>query len=252
MSRSLEFKDLFSQQSVDYARYRPSYPDPLFRYLSSLVGEHQLAWDCGTGNGQAALQLAEYFDQVIATDPSAKQIAHATQHPKVEYRVDSAEKSTLNYQSVDLVTSAQAFHWFRQTEFFDEVHRVLKPQGVLAFWCYGLAQISPEIDQIVMKLYRDILGDYWEPERKQVEEGYRNAYLPMKEITPQKFEMTAEWDLEHLVGYLNTWSALQAYIKKNQTNPLEELFNSLQEAWGSNKTRTVKWELALRVARKTT
>jgi SAM-dependent methyltransferase len=251
MSRPPEFKDLFSHQSTDYVRYRPTYPESLFRYLSSLVSSHELAWDCGTGNGQAAIQLTEFFDKVIATDPSAKQISKAIQHPKVEYRTDTAEKSTLNRSSVDLITVGQAFHWFHQHEFFDEVQRILKPQGILAFWCYGLAQITPEIDSIVFKLYRDILGDYWEKERQLIEEGYQNILLPMKELKAPKFEMTAEWDLEHLVGYLSTWSALQTYIQKNQSNPLETVFNSLQKAWDSKKTRTIKWELGLRVGQKT-
>jgi SAM-dependent methyltransferase len=245
-----EFKDLFSRQSAEYARFRPTYPDLLFQYLASLVDKHDLAWDCGTGNGQAAVRLTHSFEHVLATDLSAKQVSSAVRHPKIEYRVGSAEKSSLSDQSVDLITGAQAFHWFHPEEFFAEARRVLKPGGVLAFWCYGLCRITPEVDSIILRLYRETLGGYWEPERKQVEEGYRNARLPLQEIAPPPFEITAEWGLEHLIGYLHTWSALQAYLQKNSSNSLEATFRNLRSAWGNAGTRTIRWELALRVGRK--
>ncbi len=245
----MNFKDLFSKQSGDYARFRPTYPASLFQYLASIAEAHKLAWDVGTGNGQAAVALAGHFEHVIATDPSEKQILSAQKHPKVEYRVGSAEKTTVADQSADLITVAQAFHWFRQEEFFSEARRVLKPGGVLAFWCYSLAKITPEIDAVVLDLYSEILGPFWEPERKQVENGYKNAQMPFEEVIPPRFEMTAEWSLEHLVGYLGTWSALQTYLKMNNTNPLEAIFPKLQAAWGNVKTRPVCWELGLRVGR---
>jgi ubiquinone/menaquinone biosynthesis C-methylase UbiE len=249
MGTTSDFKDLFSRQSTDYARFRPTYPDALFKYLASIVEGHSLAWDCGTGNGQAAVKLADYFERVTATDPSAKQLSSAEKHPKVEYLVGSAERTTFSNESVDLITVAQAFHWFNQHEFFAETHRVLKPGGALAFWCYGLARISPEVDAVVLRLYKDRLENYWEPERLLVEEGYKNIQIPFKEITPPLFEMRAEWNLEHLVGYLGTWSALQTYIQKNGSNPLEELFPDLRTAWGATKTRPVTWNLSLRVGK---
>ena len=249
VSSPSDFKDLFSRQAGEYARFRPTYPAKLFQYLASLVDAHDLAWDCGTGNGQAALQLAEHFERVIATDPSAKQISSASRHAKIEYRVGSAENTSLADHSVSLITVAQAFHWFKQDEFFAEAHRVLKAKGILALWSYELCQITPEIDAVVHRLYTDILGSHWEPERKLVEEGYRNVRLPMHEIKPPAFEMTAAWSLEHLLGYLNTWSALQTYIQKNHSNPLEMIFGDLRAAWGEATTRPVRWELALRVCR---
>jgi ubiquinone/menaquinone biosynthesis C-methylase UbiE len=249
MPQTTEFKDLFSRQSTDYAKFRPHYPDTLFQYLASLTNDHSTAWDCGTGNGQAAVKLAEHFQRVIATDPSAKQISSATPHSKVEYRVGSAEKTTFDNHSIDLITVAQAFHWFKHDDFFAEAERILRPKGVLAFWCYELCTITPEIDAVVMKLYQGVLGSYWEPERKLVEAGYKSIQMPMQEITPPAFEMKAEWNLEHLVGYLSTWSALQTYIQKNQSNPLEASFNDLKNAWGDVGLRPVRWELALRVGR---
>lgn len=257
MNSTSGFKDLFSRQSVDYAKFRPAYPDILFRYLSSLcepgcpegVGVHSLAWDCGTGNGQAAIKLADYFDKVIATDPSAKQLSSAIQHGQVEYRVGSAEKTTFADQSVNLITVAQAFHWFKQREFFEECRRVLKSKGILAFWCYNLCKITPEVDSVVLHRYKDVLGPYWEKERQLVEEGYRHVRMPLQEITPPNFEMAAEWSLGHLIGYLGTWSALQSYIDKNKKNPLETAFPDLKAAWGDVNTRTVRWKLALKVGR---
>lgn len=244
-----QFKELFSAQSGDYARFRPTYPDSLFAYLASLVDERATAWDCGTGSGQAALKLADRFARVIATDPNGKQLENAAKHPRVEYRMGPAESSGLPDYSIDLVTAAQAFHWFRQDKFFNEVRRVLRPRGILAVWCYGLAEITPDIDAVVYRLYKGILGDYWEKERRLVEEGYKNARLPFQEIAPPSFEMTAEWGLDHWVGYLRTWSALQTYIKKNGTNPLDLVYGDLTAAWGLAQTRPVRWNLALRLGR---
>jgi SAM-dependent methyltransferase len=243
------YKDLFSGQSTDYAKFRPRYPDALFRYLASLVDQRDTVWDCGTGNGQAALKLTEHFAKVIATDPSEKQLASAEKNPRIEYRIAPAEASGLPDRSVDLITAAQAFHWFKQDEFFTEARRVLKPHGALAIWCYELAKITPEIDAVVHRLYKGILGPYWEKERQLVEEGYKHVHIPGHEITPPKFEMNAVWSLEHLIGYLSTWSALQTYLKKNGDNPLEKIYPDLKSAWGGEITLPVSWDLGLRVGR---
>lgn len=245
----MQFKDLFSNQSTDYAKFRPTYPPELFSYLASLVPEKKTVWDCGTGNGQAALSWTEYFDQVMATDPSEKQIQSAAPHPKIKYSVASAEDSHLPSQSVNLVSVAQAFHWFDQNRFLHEAQRVAQPGAILAIWCYQMAQVSPEVDREVWFLYENILGPYWDPERKMVEEGYRNVQLPLQEISTPPFELKAQWQFEHLIGYLGTWSALQKFITQNQRNPLEESFEKLRAAWGSVTAREVRWQMGLRVWR---
>lgn len=245
----MKFKDLFSGHSQDYAKFRPHYPKELFSYLSSLVAEREQAWDCGTGNGQAAIELANYFSCVRATDPSMKQLESATTHEKVIYSQAKAEDSGLNDQSVSLVTVAQAFHWFEQDRFFSEVRRVVRPKGVMAIWCYELAEIQPDVDAVMMKLYDGILGPYWEKERKLVDEGYRKVHFPFERIVSPVFDMKAHWSLEHYIGYLGTWSGRQNFLKKEGYDPLELLFPEFEKAWGMDSKKPVSWPVALHVFR---
>ena len=178
MSATPSYKDLFSGHASEYARYRPTYPAALFEWLSAQASARGTAWDCGTGNGQAAVALAAYFESVVAPDPSEKQIASSTIHPRVCYSVAAAEDSGLASGSVDLITVAQAFHWFRHDAFFTEARRVGCSGAVLAFWCYELALITPEIDEAVFSFYKGEMGPYWELPRKLVETGYRTIPLP--------------------------------------------------------------------------
>jgi SAM-dependent methyltransferase len=242
----MSFKDLFSQQAKEYAKYRPTYPKELFSYLSSIVPDHEVVWDCGTGNGQAALALTEFFSHIIATDPSQLQLQQAVKNPKIDYRICSAEKTDLVDKSISLITVAQAFHWFRQEDFFTEVKRVAKPGAILALWCYELTKINEEADRIVNHLYRDILGECWDPARKLVEEGYRNEKVPFQELNALGFELSANWAVEDFLGYLSTWSALQKYKNKVGTDPLIDLAPSLEAVYGSGK-QIVSWPLSLRV-----
>jgi SAM-dependent methyltransferase len=245
-----QYKDLFSTQAGDYARFRPHYPSALFKQLGKLCAAHELAWDCGTGNGQAAVALAPYFKKVIGTDPSEKQLESAVPHEKVEYRRAGAEVSGIEAGSVDLITVAQAFHWFRQEEFFAECSRVAKPGCLLAVWCYELTVISPEVDRVVKVLYEDVLGSYWDPARKRVEEGYRNEVFPFPEITGPKVSMGAEWTLPDLIGYLGTWSSFQKYYKEKGFDPRVPLMPNFIKAWGNqNVPKNVSWPLSLRLFR---
>lgn len=243
------FKDHFSGHAADYTRYRPAYPRALFAWLAQQASGHGLAWDCATGNGQAALGLAEFFDTVIATDASANQIAAASPHPRLRYAVAPAEATALDAHSVDLVTVGQALHWFDFPAFYAEVARVLKPGGVLAAWSYGLMQVSPAIDAAVWRLYEPITGAYWPPERRYVEAQYRTLPFPCAEITPPPFAMAAPWTLEQLMGYLGTWSAVQRYRQATGRDPLALIADELAVAWGEADTRQVVWPLSLRVGR---
>jgi SAM-dependent methyltransferase len=244
----MTFKDHFSKQAADYAKFRPRYPRELFEYLGGIAPSRLLAWDCATGNGQAAVELAEVFDRVIATDASEKQIANAQPHERVEYRVAPAENSGLQSATVDLIMVAQALHWFGLARFYEEARRVLKNNGVLVASAYKFSHITPEIDQLVnYRYYGEVVGRFWPSERVLVEK-FEELPFPFSKIQTPSFEMIAQWNLEHLVGYLRSWSATQRFIAANQRDPLDEIADELRAAWGNTKqTRRVIWPLTLRV-----
>ena len=245
---NMNFKDHFSRHASDYARYRPEYPVALYEFLAQSVKRHELAWDCGTGNGQAALGLAQYFDRVIATDPSAEQIRNAAPHEKINYVVAPAEQTEIPSRSVDLITVAQAVHWFDMERFYQEARRVLKPDGTLVLWCYGLSRINPAIDQVVQHYYTNIVGPYWPPERRFIDEKYQTIPFPFVEFPAPEFYMKAEWDLNEFMGYLHTWSATQRFQQKNEQNPLDIVHRLLVKTWGEPQTRqTVRWPVYLRM-----
>jgi SAM-dependent methyltransferase len=157
--------DHFSGHAADYAKARPSYPPELFAWLAQQCAGHDLTWDCGTGNGQAARALAEHFRRVHATDLSAEQIAQAEPDPRIDYLAAPAEVSGLPDRCCDLVTVAQALHWFCGEPFYAEVQRVLKPGGVFAAWTYTLLRGEAELNAIVEDFYRNTIGPWWPPER---------------------------------------------------------------------------------------
>ncbi len=245
-----DFPDHFSTQAADYARFRPTYPPALFDYLATVAPGRQLAWDCGTGNGQAALALAQHFERVLATDASAEQIARAVPHPQIEYQVQRAEDVDLAPGSADLVTVAIAVHWFDLELFYSAVRRVLAPQGVLAVWTYHLPQIDPQIDLIVRRFYGEILGSYWPEPLKYVDQGYRTLPFPFDELTPPEIAMRATWELDHLVGFFSSWSATQRYQAEHGRHPLRLIWPELSAAWGAAGTqRELRWPLHIRVGR---
>jgi SAM-dependent methyltransferase len=248
----MTFKDHFSKQAADYANFRPGYPQELFDYLGSIAPTRQLAWDCATGSGQAAVGLATVFDRVIATDASEKQIANAQPHPRVEYRLSPAENSGLQSATVDLIMVGQALHWFDLDGFYREARRILKDKGVLAASAYNLLEIDPPIDEIVRRYYHEVVGPFWAPERKVVE-TFAEIPFPFHEIRLPKFEMRAQWNLDHLIGYLRTWSASQRFMEAKHTDPVEQINESLRTAWGdATQTRKIIWPLTIRVGVKGT
>lgn len=257
-----KFKDLFSSNSKEYASSRPTYPRSLFEFLVGLVRYRNLAWDCATGNGQAAVFLSEHFEQVIASDASKEQIENAQPRDNIRYEVFPAEKTTLVDNSVDLITIAQALHWFDLDEFYKEVKRVLRKDdnggdtngsGVIAAWAYGLHSITTEIDDITHLLYEDILGSYWPKERKIVENRYQDISFPFQEIDMPVFQIELDWTLSELIGYLYTWSSVQKFIEKNNSDPIKQIYDDLAAAWGDKNTwhkrRRVVWPIYIRVGR---
>ncbi|UKT63744.1 class I SAM-dependent methyltransferase [Pedobacter mucosus] len=242
-------KDNFSTQAAAYSIYRPTYPQELYDYLLSLVNDKNVAWDCATGNGQVARILAQHFNAVFATDISENQLSNALQLPNITYKVESAEKTAFENQSFDLITVAQAIHWFDFEAFYTEVKRTLKPNGLLAVMGYGIMFIDKRIDVVVHKLYEDILGKYWDPERKYIEEGYQTIPFPFNEIATPSFQIKTQWTFDQLIGYLNTWSSLQHYKKANDRNPLEYMFTEFKEAWGDDAEKAVNFPILLRVGK---
>ncbi len=244
----MPFKDRFSGHASEYAQFRPHYPRPLFQYLADIAPERSCVWDCATGNGQAAVALAEFFDRIVATDASEKQIANAEAHNKISYRVASAERSELSSASLDLITVAQALHWFERYAFYAEAKRVLKPNGVLAVWCYNLFKISPEIDRLVAGFYAETLGPYWDFERKLVETEYSTIDFPFDELAPPAFHMEAEWTLDQVLGYLRTWSATKNFMADRGVDPVTELSGPLQSLWGNAEaTKIIAWPIGMRI-----
>lgn len=242
-------KDNFSTQSELYARFRPTYPEELYQFLYSLVETKDTAWDCGTGNGQVAQELSKHFKEVYATDISEKQIRNAIQRNNIFYKGESAEKTSFPDKTFDLITVAQAIHWFNFDLFYKEVKRTIKPNGILAVIGYGLLNIDEETDKIITKFYHEIVGTYWDKERKYVDEDYQTIPFPFKEIKAPQLYNTYKWSLEQLIGYLNTWSAVQHYINANNQNPVELVYEDLQEIWKGKTTKTVKFPILLRIAR---
>jgi SAM-dependent methyltransferase len=249
-----QFPDHFSKQSREYARYRPLYPAELYEYLASLTPEHDRAWDVGTGNGQAAIGLAQHYRSIIATDPSKQQIALATPHERVTYRVATAEHSAIEDRSIDLVTVALAVHWFDLDRFYAEVQRVLRPHGVLAVWCYNLTGITPAVDAVMESYYHDVLGEFWPPQIRWVDEHYQTLPFPFAEFAAPEFALEAMWSLNDLFGYLSSWSAAQKYKAAYGIDPLDTKRAEFDAAWsapalGAEINRVVRWPIYLRVGK---
>ena len=242
-------KDNFSTQAAEYAIYRPTYPDNLCDFLFKLVSHKDAAWDCATGNGQVASVLAQHFQHVYATDISEKQLSQALPLPNVVYKVESSDQVNVPDQSFDLITVAQAIHWFNFNAFYSEVKRTLKPNGIIAVIGYGLMSIDKKVDQVIYKLYEEILGKYWDSERRYIEEGYKTIPFPFEEIVAPHFQIKTTWNFNQMIGYLNTWSSLQHYKKANDRNPLEYVLTELKEAWGDDAEKDVRFPVLLRVGK---
>lgn len=246
----MKFQDHFSTQAVGYAKARPTYPAELFAELARLAPGRGLAWDAGSGNGQAAVALAEHFEQVVATEPSEAQLASAQAHPRVTYHRSAETAPMLAEASVDLVTVAQAAHWFDRTQFYAEVQRVLRPGGVVALWTYALCHITPEIDAVVGRLYADIVGAYWPPERVHTETGYRDFAFPFAEFPFPQFAMELDWTAAAFVAYLRTWSSVARYQKAHAgEEPVALIESELSGLWGAT-ARRVRWPLSGRIGRR--
>lgn len=246
----MEFKDYFSTQAEEYAKYRPKYPPELFEYLAALVNEHKTAWDSATGSGQAAQGLTGYFEKIIATDASEAQLKHAHAHKKIDYRVAVSEDSKIESDSIDLITVATAIHWINTDKFFPEVKRVAKPGAVIAIWTYADSEITNDINRIMKRYSKEIIGKHWPPENTKAWNFEEMTPFPFERIKTPDFKIENNWSLKEFLNYLYTWSATQNYIRNTGVNPLEELHDKLEKLWGGEDNhRKISWKLHIKAGR---
>ena len=243
-------KDLFSQQSDVYSKFRPDYPLELFQYILSFVNKRESAWDCGTGNGQAAKVLADYFQIVEASDMSSGQLEKAIQKQNIHYTVCTAEHTSYKDSSFDLITVATAYHWFNHEAFRKEVLRVAKNGAVLAVWAYNLVQFEDdEVNKVIQHLYYDIVYPYWDVGRRHVEDAYQHVPFNYELLPTKDFNIHLNWSFDQLWGYLQSWSAVQTYINKNGTSPLELVKDQMKNAWRNNEAKSLRFPLFLKLGR---
>ncbi|MGO4551537.1 class I SAM-dependent methyltransferase [Lysobacter sp. 2RAF19] len=244
------FKDHFSAVAAQYAQARPDYPPQLYGWIESIVMVHGLAWEPGCGSGQATRDLAPMFDRVHATDPSAAQIAQAHGPSNVTFRVEPGEATTLGDGTADAVCVAQALHWFDQSTFFAECARVLKPGGVLLAWGYQDMIAPVELDA-ALQPFRDAIEPYWPPERRLIDEAYRDFAFPFDWIEPPVFELRAQWNLARMLGYFASYSATKRYIDANGSDPVAAHADAIAQAWGDpDMIRVLRWPMFVHARRK--
>ena len=245
----MSVKDYFSGHAKGYAAFRPVYPDELYAFILKHVNRTKKAWDCGTGNGQVAKRLAENFERVDATDISQNQIGQAPPVENISYHVCPAEQTSFPNNHFDLVTVAQALHWFELDKFYAEVKRVTVGGGVIAVWGYSLNTVNKNVDELTLDFYSNTVGPYWDPARRMVENRYEDLPFPFDPIPFPGFAITLLWTLAEYIGYLRTWSATQAYIRANNTDPTDGLFHKLQAYWGPEEIKSVTFPLFGRMGR---
>lgn len=242
-------KDNFSSASDQYARYRPTYPQEFFNYLNSIVPNKNNAWDCGTGNGQVALELAKTFNHVQATDISRSQVNNALPANNITYSVQPAESTSFENGLFDLIVVAQAIHWFHFERFYPEVRRTAGKEALLCVVGYSRPEVSKEIDQIITGFYTNVIGPYWDKERRYIDEDYKTIPFPFPEIRPPQFTNKLQWTLEHFIGYLNTWSAVKHFIRQNNYNPVDQLQTEIEKHWNPNQPKEITFPLLLRIGK---
>lgn len=240
--------DRFSAQADLYARYRIDYPAALYDWLLPRVAHHARAWDCATGNGQVAAVLARHFAHVDATDISQAQLAQAPSHPNICYQVAAAEHTPFPAAAFDLVTVAQAVHWFEPEAFNQEVRRVLRPGGLVAEWGYGLVQVGAGLDPLIRRFHDDTMRPYWDANRWHVIDEYARLPFPFAAPEHARFEVRRQWSAEWFLNYLRTWSSVARYQQHHGQDPVLLVAEELTRLWGEEE-REVRFPVFLRAGR---
>lgn len=238
-------KDAFSNHAFEYSKFRPSYPPELFDHILSLVPNRDVAWDCATGSGQVAFELAKYFKEVKATDISNTQLEHAKMAPNIEYIKAPAEETPFENCSFDLITIAQALHWFEFDKFFAEAERVSDFDGIIAIWGYERSQVNEDIDAIFLDFYQNVVGDHWPEERAYIENMYETIEMPFEKRRNPDFKITVNWNLEEYIGYIRTWTAVQRYIEEHGEDPTVTLQERMTDHWPNTEIKEVTFPLFL-------
>jgi ubiquinone/menaquinone biosynthesis C-methylase UbiE len=243
-------KDLFSKQAKTYAQFRPEYTDELYNFILQHVDNQQVAWDCATGNGQAAKVLANHFDKVYATDLSQQQLDNAVQKENIFYSCQTAESTNFDDNTFDLITVAQAVHWFDFDKFYAEAKRVAKPNATIAVWGYGNIKLDDkELDNRMWDFYSTRVGKYWNFERRHIEEEYRTLPFPFETIESPQFSIMRNWQRDEFAGYLNSWSAVQNCKNTEGVNPVEGFMLDLSAFWGEFERRLLRFPLFLKLGK---
>ncbi len=239
----------FSKQAEIYAANRPEYPAELYRFIFSNLKNSNTAWDAGTGSGQVAGVLAEYFNKVYASDISKRQLNHALQKPNIVYASLPSEDTGYPDSLFDLITVAQAIHWFDFDTFYDEVRRVARPKALIAVFGYGRLQSDPYINPVIQKLYDDAFGAWFSTPRKYVEEHYQTIPFPFEEIQSPQFSIETRWTPDRFEGYFNSWSSIQKLIEVQGYNPADEAMSQIRQKLSGSAAIAVSFPLFLRLGR---
>lgn len=242
--------DKFSAQAGLYKKYRPVYPQELYDEILKATNGRNHCWDCGTGNGQVAKVLAKHFKSVEASDISRNQISNAERSDNITYHISRAEKTLFKDNQFDLVTVAQALHWFDISAFFKEVKRVCKNNATLSVWGYGLIRIDEEINALIDQYYHEITGPYWNKERNYVDQQYNSIPFDFQAVpTSKSFSIQASWDIFQLEGYFKSWSAVQNYLKEHQHSPVDWIMEKIKLRWDRNNVKQVNFPIFMKMGR---
>lgn len=243
-------KDKFSDRSEFYKKFRPTYPQNLYDEILKVTSGRIACWDCGTGNGQVAVQLSNYFKTVYATDISENQISRAEKRNNIVYKIERSEKTSFRESHFDLITVAQAIHWFDLNAFYKEAKRVIINGGIICIWGYGLPRVDKTINELLDHFYWDVIGSYWNSERKHVDNEYKSIRFDFDEINIKKqFEIITKWTITEFEGYLNSWSSVHNYMFKNNINPVNLIMDKVLHKWDKDSKKEFRFPIFLKLGK---